>query len=84
MNEKLKPCPFCGGRPYVDRGQGDYVAIDCQECDASGAICDTEVEAISCWNHRACPKHRNYKAKRKPTSDCHRCHAIWEEAQRLK
>lgn len=53
MKEKLKPCPFCGGKPYVEKDTEDNMTVDCQECFASGPFSYTEEEAIKAWNRRA-------------------------------
>lgn len=41
MNEKLKPCPFCGGEaeiyPEVDRTMGKFWYIRCKRCYSRGS-----------------------------------------------
>lgn len=61
MSEKLKPCPFCGGKAFIDIEHGEYhVFCEC-ECTL-GKIClyegyggeyGSELEAIEAWNTRA-------------------------------
>lgn len=60
MNEKdqvLKPCPFCGGKPYISTrpcyyGETISAAIVCKGCGASSDHEKTETKAIIAWNTR--------------------------------
>lgn len=56
--EKLKPCPFCGGKPSVGyyepfEGQGLY-SIECGWCEIAPATPDynSRKEASEAWNTR--------------------------------
>jgi len=53
---KLKPCPFCGRKPYVFLGDNDAWFVQCKECSATiGSHPQdnfTEKLAISAWNRR--------------------------------
>ena len=63
MSEKLKPCPFCGGKAIMeivpphkhfianmpDYGGGAF--IECLGCSC-GIAAETEDEAIAAWNQR--------------------------------
>lgn len=53
-NEKLLPCPFCGGKAKVMLFLGNY-GVACTKC--CGAIVaapeQTKQEAIAAWNRRA-------------------------------
>ncbi len=51
---KMKPCPFCGGEPFVEDSARNeqIVVIQCQVCFGEGPIGDTEAEAIIEWNTR--------------------------------
>ena len=58
MSDKLKPCPWQHVRPHPlgavtvsDVLAGCYRA-ECQDCDATGPIADTEPDAIAAWNRR--------------------------------
>jgi len=58
MNDRLKPCPFCGdGYPkiftstYDNNGFEDYT-IECEVCTGSVGVHDTKEEAIKTWNTR--------------------------------
>ena len=58
MTDKLKPCPWQHVRPHPlgavtvsDVLAGCYRA-ECQDCDATGPIADTEPDAIAAWNRR--------------------------------
>lgn len=61
----LLPCPFCGGRPAINKGQHNFVDvhISCTQCEATGPSFDNdppsggfskdpEADAIAHWNTR--------------------------------
>lgn len=66
---ELTPCPFCGGRPYIEnnhrsfvKGESTRVAlIRCMECNAKSQKFDIREygrsgacrAAIAAWNRRA-------------------------------
>lgn len=57
--EKLKPCPFCGGKAVLKQipiGQDFpyYVQCDNMKCLINSSTCcrATPEEAIEIWNHR--------------------------------
>ncbi len=54
MSEKLKPCPFCGRKAFVDDSgrYEDIIVVQCCECCSEGAIGETRKEAIKAWNKR--------------------------------
>lgn len=62
MNDKLKPCPFCGGKAalYVNDG----IRVICEKCrsqsiclcdglDAKGVVGNATRAVIEAWNRRA-------------------------------
>ena len=52
MSEKLKPCPWCNSDQIsIDEDFGPFGA-QCDECHASGPICDTPETAAAEWNRR--------------------------------
>lgn len=64
MQNELKPCPFCGGKPHISKhsfwnektkGFTDHTyGIECIECHTKGnQFYETEKEAIEAWNRRA-------------------------------
>lgn len=57
MNNKLKPCPFCGEKNNLtyDGLLSEIYWIRCGECCATGPTKDTMEEAIKEWNSRAEP-----------------------------
>ena len=56
MIEKLKPCPFCGGKAelweYRDLDEVSYY-IGCTTCGAQTKYTDSEDLCIEAWNRRA-------------------------------
>ncbi len=54
MDEKLKLCPFCGGKAYVyiDPAAMHGWTVSCYGCLAIMRGFQTEQEAIEAWNKR--------------------------------
>ena len=64
MSERLKRCPFCGGKARVSSEYQDYDAyVECQECEGRGAsynpdrlstesMDEVRAAAIAAWNRR--------------------------------
>ena len=57
MTEKLKPCPFCGGKAqhytYSTYGGREKHGIECLKCiKACVDHCETKKEAVEAWNRR--------------------------------
>lgn len=50
---KLKPCPFCGGKAYIDNCDGIIYMVGCNDC-----CCEiveyfySASEAVEAWNDR--------------------------------
>ena len=56
MNEeRLKPCPFCGGEARVTGYKSFWIV--CKECLSESTVFDTKNEAIKAWNRRTCDLH---------------------------
>ena len=62
MDEKLLPCPFCGGEARVIEEtrddncfRMDGYAVRCEKCDVSTDLYVESDVAISVWNRRAQP-----------------------------
>lgn len=63
--EKLKPCPFCGGKASIDEITANPFsnedesmwAVGCEKCNI-GWYKETEAEAIATWNRRAAPENK--------------------------
>ena len=56
-NEKLKPCPFCGGEAEIVEDRlysDDYYAGRCKSCAATSIFEFTKEEAVAAWNRRVC------------------------------
>lgn len=49
----LKPCPFCGSHPEIQRDE--LVMIERQKCGQAQVICAEEKDSVSDWNRRATP-----------------------------
>lgn len=57
MENKLLPCPFCGGEAYLDISQpaGDeteYFTVVCRCCAAEGPWFNVKGSAVAAWNRR--------------------------------
>lgn len=56
MTDKLKPCPFCGGKPYINSHpiaqRKKQWAVQCR-CGARFFFFDRKYKAIEAWNRRA-------------------------------
>ena len=51
MEDRLKSCPFCGGKAIVRRVYEDRFG-ECCDCSASSASAKTKELAIKAWNTR--------------------------------
>lgn len=51
MDDQQRACPYCGGKASIG-GLLTLSAI-CEDCEASGPLCDTEAEAVDKWNRVA-------------------------------
>jgi len=49
----LKPCPFCGGQPYMNEGAFNCHHVSCQSCQAKAIFRSNYQAAASAWNTRA-------------------------------
>lgn len=51
----LKPCPFCGGKPFIHQIQTyeNKFWISCQSCQTQSIERNNEISVISAWNTRA-------------------------------
>ena len=69
MMDKLKLCPFCGGKATIhndaidehwspsfcdpDSGGSRHKTVSCHSCHFSIDAYETQIEAIEAWNRRA-------------------------------
>ena len=56
-DERVKPCPFCGGEAEIIKAHlfgGDIYICRCVDCVAQSAFCGTKEEAVAEWNRRVC------------------------------
>lgn len=56
MPNKLKPCPFCGGKAKIFPTPDDFgYGVECEnDCIFFFGQFDTRERAIEAWNRRAC------------------------------
>ena len=57
MNEALKPCPFCGGKPrygqQLDLNRGIFLKwVYCTECLSCTGRSENRAEVTRAWNRR--------------------------------
>lgn len=61
MSEKLKPCPFCGGKPFMVDAEIDgrtHYIFKCAACHStSGAMQMSRTKAAEAWNRRDGERH---------------------------
>ena len=57
MTEKLKPCPFCGGKAVYSSitflHGDDQCHVECEKCGFTTENFKTRYDAIDAWNRRA-------------------------------
>lgn len=53
VNEKLKPCPFCGGEAITLENMIGNYRVECYHCFAHTFYEDSKEKAIEEWNRRA-------------------------------
>lgn len=80
MTDKLKTCPFCGGKPKFAKSGAD-AWVFCSNCGATQDSCKTNKEAVDNWNARATDE-----VKCSPSSySCRACKSgTDEEIERIK
>jgi Lar family restriction alleviation protein len=60
VKDKLKPCPFCGGKAYISNEdcygyEHDDFIVNCDECNLQFGFAsqfETEEDAVKAWNTR--------------------------------
>ena len=55
MNDKLKPCPFCGGEAMLEKIPNRSFIVRCPKCGAKTPYWSWSAAAIETWNKRAQP-----------------------------
>lgn len=71
---KLNPCPFCGGKCDIVRGEsvsdalrhGRFWRVFCTRCQVRQLLHKTKDEAVKAWNHRVS---RNHPIQKPQTTD---------------
>lgn len=51
-NIKIKPCPFCGHEAILKINREHLYIVQCDKCEATSKICESENEAAEAWNTR--------------------------------
>ena len=52
-DERLKPCPFCGGKAEFRSGSSTTPYIRCRECGGRTKSSRNRANLIAAWNRRA-------------------------------
>ena len=53
MSDKLKPCPFCGGEPYIKQYKDFYLyKVICENCYIETGGWREKRNAVKAWNRR--------------------------------
>ena len=75
-NEKLKPCPFCGGEAEIfgHTASWDAMCTKCVSCNRQGS--KTEAEAIKKWNNRV---DLNYSEKQNSSKELLKKFIKWDK-----
>lgn len=55
MDNKLKPCPFCGSVHLSVLDYESRYRVECNFCKARSGIWDSEADAVDAWNRRVRP-----------------------------
>lgn len=63
MTEKLKSCPFCGGKDFLISEWKDFVSIKCGQCETKVGALD-EKTAVEYWNTRPSEEELEKEIKR--------------------
>ena len=61
--DKLKPCPFCGGTANIAKGRIEFWDY-CPHCGARTEFYETEREAVDAWNARPIEDEKDKENKR--------------------
>ena len=62
---KLKPCPFCGGKPTLHCWASNKMSwIGCQNCGMGSLEDRVRDLVIALWNRRVKPKKKEHKNER--------------------
>lgn len=80
--ERLKPCPFCGGKAAIAQNASVFLdyRVYCKRCGAETGMYTTAIKAVRCWNtreERECMNIDNYKAFGEFT--CSECGDHWRD-----
>lgn len=69
-DQKLKKCPFCGGKARVtgseSLGTVNYYYVYCMECNARTDDCAGRQSAIEAWNKRVGEVENEQRKIKKP------------------
>lgn len=52
MTDRIKKCPFCGGKAGVYYDYNKWARVQCKECGINTLFSFAEKEAIKQWNTR--------------------------------
>jgi len=63
-SNKLKPCPFCGGKAKLHQAYNSFWQVQCNVCNIGTLITTDKERAISVWNRRT-KSHKLLRIKQK-------------------
>lgn len=83
--DELKPCPFCGGKKYIEKQTNDYGSyVICRKCGSASGFFKMQKEAVEAWNSRQIEDALQKKLDESREDNAENMEYHVEERERLK